>query len=130
MLFYYFECPYKFSYKNFLNRASEYERSQLTLPPGEPPPFIPSKTDAMYSTYGCCGPATFQVSPSVIKTCINQYLYIWAKNGTGYWFWFNNADNKQYISGLRWTGSSWLNFRESFSNIQGYYSFNPVRSIR
>ena len=130
MQYKYFECPYKLSCKNFLNRASEIKSSQLTMPPGAPPEFIPSKTDALYSNYGCCGPATFQVSPSVIKTCINQFLYIWLKNGTGYWYWLNNADTKQYIGGLKWIGSSWINSNESFSNIQGYYSFNPIRFIR
>lgn len=135
MVFCYFECPYGFSCKNFLNDASEYERfadslgaTQLTMPPGAPPTFIPSKTGAMYFSHGCCGPATFQVGYGLIDTCINQFVYIWPKNGNGYWSWVNNVADRQYVSGLRWTDSSWVNFSESFSNIQGYYCYNPFRT--
>jgi hypothetical protein len=133
MYFTYFECPYRFSCEYFSNETSRYARpsdsfsgTQSTTPPGAPPAFIPLKAGAMYSAHGS-GPGTFQVGHGLINTCINQFVYIWPKNGNGYWSWLNNIADKQYISGLRWTGSSWLNFNESFSNIEGYYCYNPFR---
>ena len=54
-------------------------------PAGPPPPFIPSKTQAMYQTFG--GGQVFHdcwrfmiLDPSVIQTLMFRYVYIWLKN--------------------------------------------------
>lgn len=120
MLFYNFKCPYRF--------ADSFNGNQLSMPPGAAPAFIPSKEGAMYLSHGCCGPATFQIGQGLISTCVNQFVYIWPKSGSGYWSWINNITDMQYISGLRWTGSNWVNFRESFLNLQGYFCYNPFRT--
>jgi hypothetical protein len=97
------------------------------MPPGEPPDFIPSKTDAIYLSNGCCGPATFHLGTGMIYSSTNQFVYVWCRNNDEYWSWLNNVSDKGYISGLRWDGSDWTAFRESFLNIQGYYCYNPFR---
>lgn len=133
MYFSYFYCPYRFSYENFFNDAYQSERfpdsfsgTQSATPPGAPPTFIPSKAGVLYTGHGG-GPGTFLVGTGLINTCINQFVYIWTENGNQYWFWLNNVSDRRYISGLRWTGSNWVKFSENFSNIQGYYCYNPFR---
>ena len=134
MYFRYFDCPYRFSCEEFfIDNPPQYVRypdnlsgTQMIMPPGPPPAFITSKVNAK-AYYFQGGPGTFKVGHGLINTCINEFVYIWLKSGNGYWSWLNNIADRQYISGLRWTGSGWVNFNEAISNLEGYYCYNPFR---
>lgn len=134
MYFSYFDCPYRFLCEDFfvynIPQFARYPENiggiQPMLPPGPPPAFIPSKINAKaFSFQG--GPGTFQIGTGLITTCVNEFIYLWPRNQNGYWSWVNNIVDRQYISGLRWTGSGWVNFSERISNMEGYYCYNPFR---
>lgn len=58
------------------------------LPP--PPAYPPAKTSGSY-----------------MIDCVNQYTYVWLKNGDSFWFYPIRVESFG-TSGFRWTGSFWL----------------------
>lgn len=127
MYFNCFYCPMQSfcrQYPQGLNSTTSTDNvGTNSMPPaGPPPPFIPSKTEAMYETFGA-GPGAFMiVDPSVIQTHMFRYVYIWLKNNTGFWGWINFIDGN-YITGWRWNGEAWVPFKLEISAMDGIARF-------
>lgn len=116
-----FYCPMQCFYRQY--PQTPISNTATSQPPaGPPPPFIPSKTQAMNEPPQS-GPAIFMlIDPSVIQTLMFSYVYIWLKNGTEFWGWINNVDLNS-VSGFRWNGSSWVPFRIDIRTIDGIGRF-------
>jgi len=127
MYFHCFYCPMQYFYRQYSREESYPQTSTSDIatsrpPTGPPPPFIPSKTQAMYETWGA-GPGTFMlITPPVLQTYMFRYVYIWLKNGSEFWGWINHVD-QNFASGFRWNGSSWVPFRINIRAIDGAARF-------
>ena len=66
----------------------------LSLTP--PPNFIPPKPNVSY-----------------MIDCVNQYTYVWLRNGESFWFYPVSVQSFG-VSGFRWSGFSWV-----------FYGFDP-----
>lgn len=133
MYFNCFYCPMQRFYRQYSQGIPSPQPPTSNLanskpPAGPPPPFIPSKTQAMNQTFGG-GPGDFMIvgdfmilSPSVIQTHMFRYVYIWLKNGTGFWAWINSVDGTS-IAGWMWNGSNWVPFSLETRLIDGIARF-------
>lgn len=115
-----FYCPMQYFNRQYSQGASSsnpYSRTTSSRPPyGPPPPFTPSEIQIIYQQFSTSPNAYMVVSSSVIKTYMFRYVYIWLKDGTGFWAWINYVDNA-FIAGWRWNGSNWVPFKLEIRTI-------------
>lgn len=128
MCFDYYKCPLNNSYRQYLDTSMLAASPgvtgvpQLMNPVGPPPPFIPSVTEALYESTGAGTGFFLTVDSSTFSTCMFMYVYIWLKNGIGFWSWINYVDMNS-IAGWRWNSSSWVPFRLNINDALGFGCF-------
>jgi hypothetical protein len=128
MCFSYLNCPFNNCYRqnfdtNVLPTAPGVTGvPQLMVPIGPPPPFIPSETQATFQHTGAGTGFFLTVDPSTFSTCMFMYVYIWLKDGSGFWSWITYVDNNS-IGGWRWSGTSWIQFRLNINAVHGFGCF-------
>ena len=91
-------------------------------PTGPPPPFTPSKVQAIHETFGGGSGAFMVIDSSVIQTLMFRYVYIWLKDGKEFWAWINFVDSTS-AGGFQWNGSNWIPFRIDIKTIDGIAGF-------
>ena len=128
-----FYCPMQYFCRQY-SQGVAYPQSPASdlanskPPAGPPPPFIPSKTQAMFQNFWG-GPGDFMIvgdfmilAPSVIQTNMFSYVYIWLKSGEEFWAWINFVD-ENFIAGWMWNGSNWVPFKLEIRLIDGIARF-------
>ena len=86
-------------------------------PSGPPPSITPSKQQATMK-YGH-GPSPKYVEPGTIRHCLYRYVYIWPRNGRGFWAWLNYVGRRS-VSGYRWNGHRWVYFGMDLRQIESF----------
>ncbi|GAA0116525.1 hypothetical protein [Clostridium senegalense] len=91
--------------------------SQNSGQPSTPPPnFTPQKSNFK------SGPQTKAVSPNSIRPCTFQFVYIWPRNGNGFWAWLIGVDRNSAF-GFRWNGRRWVYFGIGLNRIDYFECF-------
>lgn len=84
--------------------------------PSSPPPnYIPNKTDAKMSSS-----QTKAIDSISIRPCINTFVYIWPRNGRGFWAYVVFVGRRS-LAGYRWNGRRWFYFAIGLSNIEAFF---------
>lgn len=60
-----------------------------------------------------------QIQKRKIRQSLFRVIYIWHKNGTGFWAWIAEK-NCMYINGYKWNGHNWVKFRMSLNSISDF----------
>ena len=107
MYFNCFYCPMQHSCRQYsqwnLFAISPVSSGTNSRPPaGPPPPFTPSKTQAIYESFGGGSGSFMIIDSSVIQTLMFRYVYIWLKDGKEFWAWINFVDNN-FVGGFNGT---------------------------
>lgn len=86
--------------------------TQRSGPPTSPPPqYKPQKSQAATGT----GYA-FMVDPVVVQYCLNNYTYVWLKDGSEFWYYpFTLGQNS--IGGYLWDGTRWIYYGLDLNKI-------------
>lgn len=128
MNFKHLNCPFNNFYRQYFDTSILATTPgvtgvpQLMNPVGPPPPFIPSETESIYESTGGGTGFFLTVDHSTFSTCMFMYVYIWFKDGTGFWSWINYVDNNT-IAGWRWSGYNWTYFRLNINSVKGFGCF-------
>lgn len=94
-------------------------------PSGPPPSFTPSKSQsgAPGGQFGATGgPGLYAVDPGAIRPCIFRFVYIWPRNGRGFWA-FLTFVGRRSASGFRWNGRRWVYFGIDLNRIDSFYCY-------
>jgi hypothetical protein len=87
-------------------------------PSGPPPNFTPSKNQ-----FGAAGGmGTKAVDPGAIRPCTFRFVYIWLRNGRGFWA-FLTFVGRRSASGFRWNGRRWIYFGIDLNRIDSFYCY-------
>lgn len=88
---------------------------QLGGPSTPPPNFTPQKLSAT-------SPQAKAVSPTSIRPCRFQFVFIWPTFGRPFWAWLTNVDRRS-IAGFRWNGRRWVYFGMDLRRIEMFQCF-------
>ncbi|WP_243108570.1 hypothetical protein [Clostridium rectalis] len=77
-------------------------------PSGRPPSYIPNKS-----------PGIKAVNPGSLRPCLYRFVYIWPRNGRGFWAWIVFV-GRNSVSGWRWTGRRWIYFGMDLRRIESF----------
>lgn len=80
-------------------------------PMGPPPHTIPKKT---------MGAGVYAVDPGAIRPCMYEYIYVWLKNGQGFWM-YPTYIGPRSISGYRWADYGWVYAGFDLDYIESFY---------
>ena len=120
MYFNCFYCPMQCFYRQYSQGGTSPQPPSSDTnsrpPAGPPPPFTPAEIQVIYQPHSTSPNAYLFFDSSVIKTYMFRYVYIWLKDGTGFWAWINYVDNVS-VAGWRWNGSNWVPFKLEIRTI-------------
>lgn len=80
-------------------------------PTGAPPSFQPQQS-----------PSLFMIDPGAIRSCINQYVYIWLEDGRSFWAWLTFVGRRS-IAGWQWVRNRWVYFGTDINNISSFVCY-------
>ncbi len=78
-------------------------------PPSPPPDVVPQYC-----------PNFHIATPTILKNCLNRYMYVWLYIGDTFWFFPLELD-QHFVSGHIWTGNRWIVRRFSWRLIDCFY---------
>jgi hypothetical protein len=82
------------------------------MPRTAPPDFVPEPPGMERGQMG--GPSGYgfmffpdsQANRRELRRCINNFTFIWLRNGNSFWFFPTGMDN-QFVRGFRWRRNRW-----------------------
>ncbi|MDT8716300.1 hypothetical protein IAI10_06495 [Clostridium sp. 19966] len=105
-------CPYR-QVLNTNNPLVDFNTRKIPTAP--PPNYTPAKSEAKVSSS-----KTKAVDAFSLRPCVNRIIYIWPKNGRGFWAYVTFVGRRS-LAGFRWNGRRWFYFGMSLRNVDAFF---------